>query len=320
MVFADPARRAFCQEWERAAHSCVAELRAAYGQDPASPRSSRNSPATPGRSPVCGAYTRPRASRGRASACATRRWATCTSGSPPSRSTAPRTSNSSSTRRSRPVRRPRRSRGCGPPGASSPPVVTRRQVRLHTRGLSSRHADPGWGTRAVLSKAAPQKEPLCSGSITSTTCLGRSPGARAGPVGTATAVEPLARPTSPTYFSPRSLAFRTRGAMGSTHSCSRVPRLGPAPTRVGRYGSTPSAPRRGGESGLGESRCWQWRGPPVACHAGATPRRPCGSVRRFTDRIASQVAQITAQTSLRDPCSKRTLNLETDRSVVYLGE
>lgn len=202
MVFADPARRAFCQEWERAAHSCVAELRAAYGQDPASPRSSRNSPATPGRSPVCGAYTRPRASRGRASACATRRWATCTSGSPPSRSTAPRTSNSSSTRRSRPVRRPRRSRGCGPPGASSPPVVTRRQVRLHTRGLSSRHADPGWGTRAVLSKAAPQKEPLCSGSITSTTCLGRSPGARAGPVGTATAVEPLARPTSPTYFSP----------------------------------------------------------------------------------------------------------------------
>nr|WP_248844781.1 hypothetical protein [Streptomyces griseorubiginosus] len=61
-------------------------------------------------------------------------------------------------------------------GASSLPVVTRRQVRLNTRGLSSRNADPAWGTRAVLSKAAPQKEPLCSGSITSTTCLGRSPG------------------------------------------------------------------------------------------------------------------------------------------------
>ncbi|MFF4632767.1 helix-turn-helix transcriptional regulator [Streptomyces griseorubiginosus] len=38
MVFADPAGRAFYQEWERAAHSCVAELRAAYGHDPASPR------------------------------------------------------------------------------------------------------------------------------------------------------------------------------------------------------------------------------------------------------------------------------------------
>ncbi|MFF4779810.1 hypothetical protein ACFY3E_00710 [Streptomyces griseorubiginosus] len=113
---------------------------------------------------------------------------------------------------------------------------------------------------------------------------------------------------------------RARDAMGSTRSCRRVLRLGPAPTRVGRYGSTPSAPRRGGESGRGESRCRRWRGPPVACHAGATPRRPCGSVRRFTDRITSQVAQITAQTSLRDPCSKRTLNLETDRSAVYLGE
>lgn len=34
MVFVDPAGRAFYQEWERAAHSCVAELRAAYGHDP----------------------------------------------------------------------------------------------------------------------------------------------------------------------------------------------------------------------------------------------------------------------------------------------
>ncbi|MBG6090442.1 helix-turn-helix transcriptional regulator [Actinomadura viridis] len=34
MVFCDPAGREFYQEWERAAHSCVAELRAAYGHDP----------------------------------------------------------------------------------------------------------------------------------------------------------------------------------------------------------------------------------------------------------------------------------------------
>ncbi|MFJ2742946.1 helix-turn-helix transcriptional regulator [Streptomyces sp. NPDC087440] len=38
MVFIDPAGRAFYQEWERAAHSCVAELRAAYGHDPDSAR------------------------------------------------------------------------------------------------------------------------------------------------------------------------------------------------------------------------------------------------------------------------------------------
>ncbi|GAB2781395.1 helix-turn-helix transcriptional regulator [Amycolatopsis magusensis] len=38
MVFLDPAGREFYQEWERAAHSCVAELRAAYGHDPDSPR------------------------------------------------------------------------------------------------------------------------------------------------------------------------------------------------------------------------------------------------------------------------------------------
>ncbi len=38
MVFADPAGREFYQEWERAAHSCVAEIRAAYGHDPASAR------------------------------------------------------------------------------------------------------------------------------------------------------------------------------------------------------------------------------------------------------------------------------------------
>ncbi|WP_410566294.1 helix-turn-helix transcriptional regulator [Amycolatopsis sp. cmx-4-61] len=34
MVFVDPAGREFYREWERAAHSCVAELRAAYGHDP----------------------------------------------------------------------------------------------------------------------------------------------------------------------------------------------------------------------------------------------------------------------------------------------
>ncbi|MEV0481730.1 helix-turn-helix transcriptional regulator [Streptomyces sp. NPDC050508] len=38
MVFVDPAGREFYQEWERAAHSCVAELRAAFGHDPESPR------------------------------------------------------------------------------------------------------------------------------------------------------------------------------------------------------------------------------------------------------------------------------------------
>ncbi|MFD0692266.1 helix-turn-helix transcriptional regulator [Actinomadura fibrosa] len=38
MVFCDPAGREFYQEWERAAHSCVAELRAAYGHDPDSTR------------------------------------------------------------------------------------------------------------------------------------------------------------------------------------------------------------------------------------------------------------------------------------------
>ncbi|MGC5038640.1 helix-turn-helix transcriptional regulator [Streptomyces sp. DT190] len=38
MVFADPAGRDFYQEWQRAAHSCVAEIRAAYGYDPESER------------------------------------------------------------------------------------------------------------------------------------------------------------------------------------------------------------------------------------------------------------------------------------------
>lgn len=38
MVFLDPAGRDFYQEWERAAHSCVAELRFAYGHDPESLR------------------------------------------------------------------------------------------------------------------------------------------------------------------------------------------------------------------------------------------------------------------------------------------
>ncbi|MER6910386.1 helix-turn-helix transcriptional regulator [Streptomyces sp. NPDC000594] len=36
MVFLDPAGRDFYQEWERAAHACVAEIRAAYGHDPES--------------------------------------------------------------------------------------------------------------------------------------------------------------------------------------------------------------------------------------------------------------------------------------------
>ncbi len=37
-VFVDPAGREFYQEWDRAAHSCVAELRAAYGHAPESAR------------------------------------------------------------------------------------------------------------------------------------------------------------------------------------------------------------------------------------------------------------------------------------------
>ncbi|MEV6711553.1 helix-turn-helix transcriptional regulator [Lentzea sp. NPDC051208] len=38
MVFLDPAGRAFYREWDRAAHSCVAEIRAAYGHDPENAR------------------------------------------------------------------------------------------------------------------------------------------------------------------------------------------------------------------------------------------------------------------------------------------
>jgi transcriptional regulator with XRE-family HTH domain len=38
MVFADPAGREFYQDWEQAAHSSVAEIRAAYGHDPESVR------------------------------------------------------------------------------------------------------------------------------------------------------------------------------------------------------------------------------------------------------------------------------------------
>lgn len=34
MVFLDPAGREFYRQWDRAAHSCVAEIRAAYGHDP----------------------------------------------------------------------------------------------------------------------------------------------------------------------------------------------------------------------------------------------------------------------------------------------
>ncbi|MGW4382459.1 helix-turn-helix transcriptional regulator [Kitasatospora sp. NPDC004531] len=38
MVFLDPAGRAFYQDWDRAADACAAELRAAWGHDPDSPR------------------------------------------------------------------------------------------------------------------------------------------------------------------------------------------------------------------------------------------------------------------------------------------
>lgn len=38
MVFLDPAGRDFYRDWEKAAHACVAEIRAAYGYDPDSRR------------------------------------------------------------------------------------------------------------------------------------------------------------------------------------------------------------------------------------------------------------------------------------------
>jgi transcriptional regulator with XRE-family HTH domain len=38
MAFLDPAGRKFYPEWERTAHACVAEIRAAYGHDPGSVR------------------------------------------------------------------------------------------------------------------------------------------------------------------------------------------------------------------------------------------------------------------------------------------
>lgn len=38
MIFVDPAGRDFYQDWDKAARSCVAEIRAAYGHDPTSPR------------------------------------------------------------------------------------------------------------------------------------------------------------------------------------------------------------------------------------------------------------------------------------------
>ncbi|MGW2716907.1 helix-turn-helix transcriptional regulator [Streptomyces sp. NPDC001492] len=38
MIFLDPAGRTFYRDWDKAANSCVAELRAAYGYDPESPR------------------------------------------------------------------------------------------------------------------------------------------------------------------------------------------------------------------------------------------------------------------------------------------
>jgi transcriptional regulator with XRE-family HTH domain len=38
MVFLDPAGRGFYRDWDKAANSCVAEIRAAYGYDPDSPR------------------------------------------------------------------------------------------------------------------------------------------------------------------------------------------------------------------------------------------------------------------------------------------
>ncbi|SEQ94603.1 Helix-turn-helix domain-containing protein [Lentzea xinjiangensis] len=51
MVFLDPAGREFYQEWERAAHSCAAEIRAAYGHDPDNARIAEVVAELSGRSP-----------------------------------------------------------------------------------------------------------------------------------------------------------------------------------------------------------------------------------------------------------------------------
>ncbi|WP_055469140.1 helix-turn-helix transcriptional regulator [Streptomyces ardesiacus] len=51
MVFLDPAGRAFYRDWDDSAHSCVAELRAAFGHDPESPRITEVVDTLRGRSP-----------------------------------------------------------------------------------------------------------------------------------------------------------------------------------------------------------------------------------------------------------------------------
>ncbi|MDG9695382.1 helix-turn-helix transcriptional regulator [Streptomyces sp. DH17] len=51
MVFLDPAGRAFYRDWAESADSCVAELRAAFGHDPESPRITEVVDTLRGRSP-----------------------------------------------------------------------------------------------------------------------------------------------------------------------------------------------------------------------------------------------------------------------------
>ncbi|MEU1423300.1 helix-turn-helix transcriptional regulator [Kitasatospora sp. NPDC005751] len=54
MAFLDPAGRSFYRDWERSAHSCVAELRAAHGHHPDSPRIAEVVAALCARSPEFG--------------------------------------------------------------------------------------------------------------------------------------------------------------------------------------------------------------------------------------------------------------------------
>lgn len=117
IVFTDPAGREFYQDWERAAHSCVAELRTAYGHDPKSARINQLVDELCSASPEFAelwARHEVKSKRRRASTCGTHAWATCTSSSPPSPSTAPRTSNSSSTKPNPPHRLRPRSNDCAP--------------------------------------------------------------------------------------------------------------------------------------------------------------------------------------------------------------
>lgn len=133
MVFLDPAGRAFHRDRERAARSCVAELRAAYGCDPDSPGSPRSSTRSARRarsSPDCGHGTRYGARPSRPSTSRTPKSALWRSSSRRSPSTVSRTSSWSSTEPS--PRAPPR-----PPWRSSVPVP------IGERSTAAARPEPG---------------------------------------------------------------------------------------------------------------------------------------------------------------------------------